>query len=453
MNLEALGRIPPQNIEAEQSVLGSILLDPEVIIDAITMLKSEDFYNPQHQAIFDVVHGLHNNNKPIDIITVSEQLQIQNIMDDIGGFTYLSHMINIVPTTSNIKHYIKIVEEKSIRRQLIKQSSYIQEKAYEQEYDNSIDLKNDALEIISKIDTNDKNKNRSIKKTSEELDFDINRKRNQDNNSEEKYYTGLIDYDYWLDGLHEQELTIIGARPGQGKTIAGLQIAKYLAKKGLHIPFFTLEMSDKQLLSRLISSESKINSHKLRKPKLMTDEEYKLYKTTLAYINELPLYIEESKYIQEIRSYCRQMKMKNKLDALFVDYIQLMLTMKKTNNRNEELGDISRGLKSISKEFNIPVVALAQLNRTTEKENREPRLSDLRECGDMEQDADNVIFIHEEDETDSLVEIRKRKIIIAKQRNGSTGYFYLNMEGKTFNFYNIKKEDKSVPIYLKNGGK
>jgi len=443
MNFNALGRLPPQNIEAEQSVLGSALLDSDIIPDILSILNSRDFYKPEHQEIFDIIYELHNGNKPVDIITVSEQLKLQNIFDTIGGYDYLAYISSNVPTTANAKHYSRIVEEKSIRRQLIKKSSEIQEKAYEQDYDNTVDLKNDALEIISGIDINDQKKNRSMKKASEELDGDIERKRNQDNGNEEKYFTGLTDYDYWLDGLHEQEFTIIGARPAVGKTAFGLQIARNLVKKGLHIPFISLEMSDKQLLARLISSESKINSHKLRKPKLMTEDEYKLYKQTLIYINSLPLQIEEFKYIQEIRAYCRQLKSKNKLDALFVDYIQLMLTMKKTDNRNGELGDISRNLKSLSKEFNIPVVALAQLNRATEKENREPRLSDLRECGDIEQDADNVIFLHKESDSDDMAEIQKRKAIIAKQRNGATGYFPLMFEGRTFNFYSIAKEDKN----------
>jgi replicative DNA helicase len=800
MNLDKLSRIPPQNIEAEQSILGSIMLDKDIIPDIMAILKSRDFYREDHQEIFDAIYELHNSNKPIDIITVSEQLNIQGMLNNIGGLEYLANITSSVATTANVIHYAKIVEEKSIRRQLIKKSSDVQKKAYEQEYDNPIDLKNDALEIISEIDVNDKNRNRSMKKASEELDEDISRKRNQDNGNEEKYHTGLTDYDYWLDGLHEQEFTIIGARPAVGKeqplyskiltpngwttmgeisvgtkiigsdgktynitnvfpqgikdiyrvyfnddsfadcgldhlwetktryerkdkknsnvrttkeilnsiiinkdnrlnhsikwvkpvefsekllpihpyvmgallgdgclskenvvrfitlekdiienilchlpftdtlkigidrlnhtiirkqktnkktdtyteldkmnligkksyekfipkcylyssihqriellqglidtdghvvhngsniieysttsydlvqdikelvnslggrctytsrtgsykknniivdcrvnyrinisftndiipvsskkhllkykkpiksldrfikniefigkyeaqcimvdspdhlyitdnyilthnTAIGLQIVRNLVKKGLYIPFISLEMSDKQLLARLISSESKINSHKLRKPKLMTDEEYLLYKKTLNDINSLPLQIEELKYIQEIRSYCRQLKSKNKLDALFVDYIQLMLTMKKTNNRNEELGDISRNLKAISKEFNIPVVALAQLNRATEKENREPRLSDLRECGDIEQDADNVIFLHKESDADDLAEIQKRKVIIAKQRNGATGYFPLMFEGKTFNFYNVPKNDKSPSIFMKN---
>jgi len=443
MDLYSLGRIPPHNIEAEQSVLGSMLLDNDKIPDIISIIKSDDFYKDIHREIYNSIDELFNKNEPVDIISVSENLDSRGVLNNIGGLEYLSTISTGVPTTANAKHYASIVEEKSVRRKTIKISNEIINRAYDGDFENVVDIKSNSLELLSAINVNDKKSKKNLKSIAVDFKEKIKRKKNQSNDGEEKYYTGISDFDNWLDGLHEQEFSIIGARPSCGKTAIAMQIALNLAKRGLHVTFDTLEMSDEQLFSRVVSSQGKINSHKLRKPKLMSIDDWNAFEKAVDEASDLPLYIEEIRYIQDLRAYCRNMKTQNKLDVLFVDYLQLMLTYKKTNNRTEELGDISRNLKALSKEFNIPIVALAQLTRLTERESREPRLSDLRECGDMEQDADNVIFIHKPSGVDDLVEIQDRKVIIAKQRNGATGYFNMMFEGKTFNFISIVKDDKN----------
>jgi len=387
-------RIPPHNEEAENLVIGAILIDNDIFPDIVSVISQDDFYFPSNKIVFTAISELFNENKPIDLVTISEKLG-QDSLGRIGGISFLSNLAMSVATTRNAMEHSKIILEKSVRRQIIRQSQKIIGDAYDSEYQNATDIKSNALEELGSVFVNDNNNSKSLLETAREVNEEIKRKRNQSSSDEEKYHVGFADYDLWLDGLHPQELTIIAARPAVGKTSFGLDIASNLAKKGLHSVFITLEMSNRQLLLRLVSTESRINSQKLRKPKVLTDEEYKLYSKTIRDVAKWPIYIEEFKYIQDIRAYCRNLKLKGMLDVLFVDYIQLMQTHKRTNNRNEEIGDISRGLKAISKEFNIPVVALAQLSRSSEKEAREPKLSDLRESGDLEQDRLQTVLYKE----------------------------------------------------------
>lgn len=440
MSIDILGRIPPQNIEAEQSILGSILLDKDIISEVILVIKTDDFYRENHKEIYEAILDIYEKGNPIDLITVSEQLNIRGTLNNIGGLEYLVNLSEIVPTTSNIKYYIKIVQEKSIRRQLIKQSNEIINKSYEDEYENIIDLKSDSLQLLSDINIQGKNKS----KTNREILNNIKDRILKERAGEKDigFFTDILDYDKWTAGLHKQEMTIMAGRPASGKTSLGMQIGINVAKKGKHVLFITREMSEEQVATRTIAHKGKINSHKLRSPELLTNDDLITMDRIIELIAELPFEINEHiDNVQEIRSYCRELKNKGKLDLLIVDYLQLLTTMKKVGNRTEEVGDVSRQLKIMSKEFDIPVIVLAQLNRSVERENRRPKLSDLRECGNIEQDADNVVFIHTPDNVDILAEIQPREIIIAKQRNGATGLFEVLYEGKTFTFLNLKKEN------------
>lgn len=442
MSIDILGRIPPQNIEAEQSILGSILLDKDIIPEVILVIKTDDFYKENHKEIYEAILDIYEKSNPIDLITVSEQLNIRGTLDDIGGLEYLVHLSEIVPTTSNIKYYIKIVQEKSIRRKLIKQSNEVINKAYEDEYENIIDLKSDSLQLLSDINIQGKGKSKTNREILNNIKDRILKERTGE--KDKGFFTDILDYDKWTAGLHKQELTIMAGRPASGKTSLGMQIGINVAKKGKHVLFITREMSEEQVATRTIAHKGKINSHKLRSPELLTNDDLIIMDRIIELIAELPFEINEHiDNVQEIRSYCRELKNKGKLDLLIVDYLQLLTTMKKVGNRTEEVGDVSRQLKIMSKEFDIPVIVLAQLSRSVERENRRPKLSDLRECGNIEQDADNVVFIHTPDNVDILAEIQPREIIIAKQRNGATGLFESLYEGKTFTFLNMKKETTS----------
>lgn len=444
MDIGALGRIPPQSIEAEQSVLGSMLIDKEVVPVVMEILKPEDFYRPDHREIYSVIIELFDKAQPIDLITVSERLKLHGKLELVGGLEYLSYIATEVPTTANVKHYSKIVEEKSLLRKLIKASSDI------------IDLGFSASEEVS-----------YILDRAEQSVFDILQKRSSQgfvpikdvlvdtfNNLEELYNnkgnvtgipTGFTDLDYKTSGLHNSDLILIAARPAMGKTAFALNLAQNAAVHS-HVPvvIFSLEMSKDQLVNRILCSEAMVDSNKMKTGKL-EDNDWQKVAEALAPLSEAPIFIDDTPgvSITEIRAKCRRLKLEHNLGLVVIDYLQLMQGSGKSKgeNRQQEISEISRSLKILAKEINVPVICLSQLSRAPEaRTDHRPILSDLRESGAIEQDADIVMFLYRDDyynpETDKK---NIAEVIIAKHRNGSTGTVELIWLGQYTKFANLEK--------------
>jgi len=443
MDIGALGRIPPQSIEAEQSVLGSMLIDKEVIPVVMEILKAEDFYRPDHKEIYDVIIELFDRAQPIDLITVSERLKLHGKLELIGGLEYLSNIATAVPTTANVKNYSKIVEEKALLRRLIKASSDI------------VDLGFNASEEVTFI----------LDKAEQGI-FDILQKRSSQgfvpikdvlvdtfNKLEELYNnkgnitgipTGFADLDFKTSGLHNSDLILIAARPAMGKTALALNLAQNAAvHSGVPVAVFSLEMSKEQLVNRMLSSEAMVDGAKMKTGKLEDNDWQKVAKA-LGPLSEAPIFIDDTPgvSITEIRAKCRRLKLEHNLGLVIIDYLQLMTgSRSKSENRQQEISEISRSLKILAKEINVPVITLSQLSRAPEtRTDHRPILSDLRESGAIEQDADIVMFLYRDDyynpETDKK---NIAELIIAKHRNGSTGTIELVWLGQYTKFANLEK--------------
>jgi len=443
MDIGSLGRIPPQNIEAEQSVLGAILLDKEVLTSVIEIISSEDFYRDDHKEIFDAIIDLYEKGEPIDLITVAERLKLRGTLDSVGGLEYLTSLANIVPTTENAKHYAKIVEEKAILRKLIKVSTNIINMGYE------------ASEEVAYV----------LDKAEKGI-FDLLQKRNTQgfvpikdvlvdtfNRLEELYNskgyitgipTGFIDLDYKTAGLHNSDLILIAARPAMGKTAFVLNIAQHAAiHSKIPVAIFSLEMSKEQLVNRMLSSEAMVDSQKMRTGKL-EDSDWQKVARALGPLSEAPIYIDDTPgaSIMEIRAKCRRLKIEKNLGLIVIDYLQLMQGKSgRSENRQQEISEISRSLKILAKEINVPVITLSQLSRAPEqRQDHRPILSDLRESGAIEQDADIVMFLYRDDYYNPDTDKKNvAEVIIAKHRAGSTGTVELAWLGQYTKFANLEK--------------
>lgn len=442
MDIGALGRIPPQNVEAEQSVIGSMLLEKEVIPIILEILKSDDFYREDHKEIFEAVMELFDRGESIDIITIADQLKSRGSLDAIGGFDYLSNITNSVPTTANAKHYAKIVEEKSILRRLIKASSDIVNMGYEASEEVSIVL-DKAEKNIFDILQNRNMKGFAIIK--DVLVDTFNRLEELYNNK--GYVTGtpsgFTDLDFKTAGLQNSDLILIAARPAMGKTSFALNIAQHAAVHS-HVPvaIFSLEMSKEQLVNRMLCSEAMVDSQKMRTGKLEDDDWQKVARA-LGPLSEAPIYIDDTPGVSvtEIRAKARRLKLEKNLGLIVIDYMQLMQGRGKGDNRQQEISEISRSLKILAKEINVPVITLSQLSRAPEaRSDHKPILSDLRESGAIEQDADIVMFLYRDDYYNPDTEKKNiAEVIIAKHRNGSTGSVELAWLGQYTKFANLEK--------------
>lgn len=414
------------NIDIEKYIIGAMLIDNTL---DITGIYENDFYLSECRKLFNTIKHFINNNKAYDIINVADAVGVD--------YERILNYTNFIPTTANFRSNIKLLKKYSAKRSIAKKISEIQNMLEQENYDLAIDYKNNALQKLNEIVTDEDNTCRDdFKSILCETIEDIEKKYN--NSDDRKLYTGFGQLDKVLAGLHKQELTIIAARPGVGKTAFALQLMIRLAKKDNKVLFISREMSRVQLAKRIISSQSKINGQKLRLCNELNDEDWNSIVQTYSSIQNFPITINDKiSTIQEVRQKCRQMKNANGLDILFVDYIGIMRSQTKTESKRLEIEDISRQLKEISLEFEIPVIALCQLNRESARKN-EPELSDLRESGAIEQDADTVIILSpiENDNGDDNYE--DVKFIIAKQRNGATGYVTLRFYKKSFTFYGIQ---------------
>ena len=420
----------PHNLELEKSVLGCLLIDKS---DYVVNLSEDDFYDTMNKTVYKAIRYLNENNKQIDIITVSDLLKKKYN----NALELVTNMTNYIVTSENIEYYIKTLKSYTMRKSIIKAAMKAIEKAYKEEYEDSNELKADVLQLMDIQTYDKKDDNNEIQAIMSDVMDDIEKRYKQDH--EEKLFTGFIDIDKVTAGFHTEEMTVLAARPGIGKTAFALQLMINIAKKDNSCLFISREMSKLQIGKRILSNMATIDGHKLRLCKALVDEDFKKIGNTFNKVSELPIEINDKLgSIQEIRAYCRELHIKNKLDFLIVDYLQLCKSNKKSDSRRHEIEYISRQLKELSLEFKIPILLLSQLSRNNAQAGREPALYDLRESGAIEQDADNVMFLHlheDEEQNEDCIEI---KVIIEKQRNGPTGYIKLKYYRKTFRFVNSR---------------
>ena len=432
----------PSNIEAERSILGAILLDNAVCNQAIELLRREDFFLDSHRRIFDKMIALTERLMPIDLITLSDELRRLGEFEQIGGATYIASLIDGVPRTDTIEPYAKLVKQKSMLRKLISASQQIVSLAFEEEDDADVII-DKAEHLIFEIAED------RVRQGFQYIGDVAHRRLEQIEQMAGRpemitgVPTGFTDFDRMTSGLQRQELVVIAARPSMGKTALALNMAQYAAKNGNVVGIFSLEMSAEQLVSRLLCSEARVDAHRLRTGYL-NREEWARLADALRRLCETKVYIDDSAAVSvmEMRAKCRRLKAEHGLDMLIIDYLQLMAGRGRIESRQQEVSQISRDLKGLAKELDVPVVALSQLSRAPEQRSEhKPQLSDLRESGAIEQDSDVVCFIYREelynptDENQGMAEL-----IIGKQRNGPTGMVQLAFLKEFTRFENMWRE-------------
>ena len=416
----------PNNPEIEKSVLGCLLMGKQ---DYVIKLSELDFVSETNRTIYKAIRKLYDKKEAIDIITVSDAIGTENALEIVADLN------SYVASPENIEYYIGILKTYTMRREVIKATIKAKELAESERFETAIELKNDVMQVFDIPVYNGKKTDNGISAIMPAVLQDIEDRHNAKN--EDKLFTGFYDLDKMTAGLHPEELTIIAARPGVGKTAYAIQMMLNMAKKGVKCLFVSREMSQMQLVKRILANIAMVDGQKLRFCKSLTDDDWAKIGFAVSDICKLPIELNDKlATIQEIRAYCRELKNKDSIDLLIVDYLQLCRSLKKTENRRQEIEDISRQLKEISLEFSMPVVALSQLSRESVSA-KEPELNHLRESGSLEQDADNVIFLHVPADTDETQDSFDIKVIVGKQRNGPTGYIFLRYYRRTFKLCNI----------------
>ena len=438
-----LGKVPPHDIEAEQAIIGSMLTDRDAVISAIEILKPDDFYREDNKTIYEAILNLYNRSEPIDIITVRSELESMGKIDSVGGLEYLAELPEKVPTTANAMKYIKIVEEKSSLRKLIKTANEIIELGYNPTEEVDDIMEGAEKKIFNIMQDKDQKGYSPLKDVLVEsftkLEELYNRKQHITG-----VPSGFTDLDFRTAGFHGSELILIAARPAMGKTAFALNIATNAAlRANIPVAVFSLEMSKEQLVNRILCSESMVDSNKVRTGKLEEDDWTKLAET-IGPLSEAEMYIDDTPgiNIMEIRAKCRKLKIEKNIGLVVIDYLQLIQgTGKRTGSREQEISEISRSLKILAKELDVPVIALSQLSRAAEQRpDHRPMLSDLRESGAIEQDADIVMFLYRDDYYNPDTEKKGvAEVIISKHRGGSTGTVELLWLGSYTKFVNIAK--------------
>jgi len=444
-----LERVPPQNLEAEQSVLGSMLIDKEGILIAAEHLGYKDFYREAHQKIYKAMLSLTDRGEPVDLITLVEELRQSNQLEAIGGIAYLTTLANMVPTSANIGYYARIVREKGVLRNLINASTRIAARAFEAA-DSADEILDESEQIIFEVSRRSSTQSFTnikdiLKDTFERID-----KLWTNKDGVTGIPTGFYELDSLTCGFQNSDLIIIAARPSMGKTTLALNIAQHVAvNEKLPVAIFSLEMSKEQLVQRMLCAQANIDAQRLRRG-FLSDEDYPKLTRAAGPLSEAPIFIDDTAAlsVMEMRAKARRLKAEHGLSAIFVDYLQLMRGQDRSENRQQEISGISRSLKALAKELQLPVVALSQLSRAVEqRDKKRPVLSDLLESGGIEANADLVAFIYREGYYNTDAENRfETEIIIAKQRNGPVGKLTLYFKENFNKFLNItreKEEEKS----------
>jgi replicative DNA helicase len=442
-----LDRVPPQNVEAEQAVLGAILLHSEALITAMERLSSDDFYRPTHQRIFEMMIELAEEDEPVDLITLTAKLQDKQQLDDIGGVLYLSELANAVPTAANVDYYAAIVEEKSMLRRLIRAATQIVSNGYASS-DDVGDLLSEAEQRIFEISQR-RSSNGFIPirdvlmEVFERVEFLYSHKGGATG-----IPSGFVDLDKMTSGFQRSDLIIVAARPSVGKTAFALNIAQNVGVRAKEtVAIFSLEMGASQLVQRMICAEANVDATRMRTGYLEGDDWEKLT-MAIGALSEASIFIDDSPSITvaDIRAKCRRLKQEKGLGMILIDYLQLIHGRGKGDNRQQEVSEISRTLKQIARELNVPVIALSQLSRGVEqRQDKRPMMSDLRESGSIEQDADIVAFLYRDDYYDKESEKKNIiEIILAKQRNGPVGTVELAFLKNYNKFVNMDRSHQEV---------
>lgn len=449
MNDPMMDRVPPHNREAEQSVIGAIFLDPQALITASEILLADDFYQNAHKKIFETMLRLSDQGKAIDVVTVTEELSAKKELEDVGGLSYLLELANAVPTAANIAHYAKIVDEKALLRRLIRVATKIVEDGYTRE-DEVEALLGEAekrmMEVASRKNAGDfKHVKDVLVETFDNIEQLQSRKGDVTG-----IPTGFRDLDHITAGFQRNDLIIVAARPSVGKTAFALNVAQSVAVQAReNVAIFSLEMGAEQLVMRMLCAEGNIDAQVLRTGALTTEDWGKLT-MAMGSLSNSGIFIDDTPGVRvnEIRAKCRRLAQEHGLGMILIDYLQLIQgSGKPGENRQQEVSEISRSLKGLARELKVPVIALSQLSRGVEqRQDKRPMMSDLRESGSIEQDADIVAFLYRDDYYDKESESKNMiEIIIAKQRNGPTGTVTLAFKKEFNKFINVDWSQQPPP--------
>lgn len=440
-------RIPPHDTQAEQAVLGSVMLKPDTIHEILDTISPDCFYSEKHTIIYTAMSELLSKGDPIDLLTLTSRLREKKLLDKIGGSSYLTDIVNSVPSAANIVFYSEIVQKKYLMRNLIQAANEINQLGYDEATDIGEILdgaEKKVFEVTNLLSSS------SFVALSDELHEAYERfeKLHQSENDLRGVPTGFDSLDNKLSGLQPSDMIILAARPSMGKTSLALDIARQTAcKHGNGVLIFSLEMASQQLVDRMLAAESRVDSWKLRTGKIRADEEFSKLRNALGKLSDAPIFIDDrpANNILAMRSIARRLKRDKDIKLIIVDYLQLMVPsgrFRNTDNMVNQVTEISRSLKQLAREIKVPVIALSQLSRAVEQRGGRPRLSDLRDSGSIEQDADVVMFIHREDKYNENSEKPNiAEILIEKHRNGPTGKATLYFDDKNATFMNLETDD------------
>jgi len=445
-----IDRLPPQNIEAEQSILGAILIDNDALPKALEVIDPDDFYKQSHRKIFQAMVELFEKSEPIDLITLSDHMKRGDELDAVGGISYLSSLVNMVPTAANIKYHSKIVREKGLLRYLLRSTTEIASRVYEDslEAEELVDYAEKSI-----FDISDKRVKASFVTLKEVIkgSFEMIEHLYDKKETITGVPSGFPDLDELTTGFQKGDLVVIGGRPSMGKTALALNIAQHVGLESREpVAIFSLEMAKEQLAFRMLCSEAMVNSSSIRKGFIKKEDWHRLT-AAASKLTGAPIFIDDSSSITvlELRAKARRLKMEHGLSLVIVDYLQLMRSRGSFERREQEISDISRSLKALAKELNIPVIAVSQLNRVVEQRKPpKPILADLRESGAIEQDADVILFLYRAEvyEKDNPANKGEAEVIIAKQRNGPTGIVNLAFNSSCTRFLN--RSERGYPVAL-----
>lgn len=441
-----LVRVPPQNIEAEISCLGSLMLDKDAIFKIVDTLSVRDFYKPSHQDIYQAMIDLFERREPIDVLSITTRLKEKKQLEEVGGSAYLATLVNAVPTASNVAHYASIVKRKRLLRDLIEASHHISQLGYKEAEDVESLVDEAEQKIFSIAKDSLRQEFIAVKEILDEAWERIDR-LHKEGDSLRGVGSGFSDLDSYLGGLQKSDLIVLAARPGLGKTSLALNIARNVAMESQKaVGVFSLEMSRDQIIDRLISTEANVDLWRIRTGKMRgdgADNDFLRVRDAMENLSKAPLFIDDSPSptVMELRAKARRLQSQHDLGLIVIDYLQL-IRGRDTESRVQEVSDISRSLKALAKELNVPVLALSQLSRAVEMRGAaaKPKLSDLRESGSIEQDADVVMFIYREDKAKENSDRQNiAQILIEKHRNGPTGFIDLYFHEDTTAFRSIAK--------------
>lgn len=440
-------RVPPQSIDAEKAILGSIMLRPGAVHEINDVVNADSFYAAKHSHIYKMMLELSSKGEPIDILSLSHKLEEKGLLDQIGGSSYLSELTNSVPASTNIKYYADVVNKKSILRKIIEAGDHISELGFREDIEDVFEVLDQAEKKMMGINSNAGTHTfKSVKDSLPEA-WERLEKLHENKGELRGVPTGFHDLDQYLSGFQKSDLVILAARPSVGKTTLALDIARQAAlNNGTPTVIFSLEMSTQQLVDRMLAAQSKVSAWNLRTGNLSSEAEFSKIRDSLDSLSKAPIFVDDmaGNSIIRMRSVCRRIRAEHGIGLIIVDYLQLMSTSKNYDSMVNQVTEISRSLKSLAKEFDVPVLALSQLSRAVEARGGRPRLSDLRDSGSIEQDADIVMFLHREDAgKDESEKTNIVQVLIEKHRNGPVGEVDLYFDQKSTTFMSIDKSKSS----------